>query len=74
MEDLGDALFSILVDESRDISTKETFEAVTVIETPLMIIVGVVKYVKTPRDLCTLNTVWDQHLSEEGKMRFYKNW
>ena len=30
-------------------------------------------YVKTPRGLHTLNSVWVQHLSEEVR-RFYKNW
>ena len=39
-----------------------------------MVIVGVVAYVKTPRGLRSLNTVWAQHLSEEVKRRFYKNW
>lgn len=39
-----------------------------------MVIVGVVAYIKTPRGLRTLNTVWAQHLSEEVKRRFYKNW
>ncbi|KAG2663068.1 hypothetical protein I3760_16G009700 [Carya illinoinensis] len=53
---------------------KETCEAVTVVETPPMVVVGVVGYVRTPRGLRTLNTVWAQHLSEEVKRRFYKNW
>ncbi|XP_071935974.1 large ribosomal subunit protein uL3y-like [Coffea arabica] len=53
---------------------KETCEAVTVIETPPVIVVGVVGYVKTPRGLRCLDTVWAQHLSEEVKRRFYKNW
>jgi len=53
---------------------KETCEAVTLIETPPMVIVGVVAYIKTPRGLRTLNTVWAQHLSEEVRRRFYKNW
>ncbi|RVW48831.1 60S ribosomal protein L3 [Vitis vinifera] len=53
---------------------KETCEAVTIVETPPMVIVGVVAYVKTPRGLRSLNTVWAQHLSEEVKRRFYKNW
>lgn len=44
------------------------------IETPPMVIVGVVGYVKTPRGLRCLNTVWAQHMSEEVKRRFYKNW
>jgi len=53
---------------------KEAVEAVTIIETPPMIVVGVVGYVKTPRGLRALTTVWAQHLSEEVKRRFYKNW
>ncbi|KAM5578085.1 hypothetical protein ABKV19_008419 [Rosa sericea] len=53
---------------------KETCEAVTIIEAPPMVVVGVVGYVKTPRGLRSLNTVWAQHLSEEVKRRFYKNW
>ncbi|CAL0300684.1 unnamed protein product [Lupinus luteus] len=53
---------------------KETCEPVTIIETPPLVVVGVVGYVKTPRGLRTLNTVWAQHLSEEIKRRFYKNW
>ena len=46
----------------------------TIIETPPMIVVGVVAYVKTPRGLRSLNTVWAQHLSEEVRRRFYKSW
>lgn len=57
-----------------ELHKKETCEAVTVVETPPMVIVGVVGYVKTPRGLRCLNTVWAQHLSEEIKRRFYKNW
>lgn len=53
---------------------KETCEAVTIIETPPMVVVGVVGYVKTPRGLRSLCTVWAQHLSEELRRRFYKNW
>ncbi|XP_038993246.1 60S ribosomal protein L3-1-like [Hibiscus syriacus] len=53
---------------------KETCEAVTIIETPPMVIACVVGYVKTPRGLRSLNTVWAQHLSEEVKRRFYKHW
>ncbi|EFJ30452.1 hypothetical protein SELMODRAFT_270706 [Selaginella moellendorffii] len=52
---------------------KETCEAVTIIETPPLIIVGVVAYIKTPRGLRSLNTVWAQHLSDDLKRRFYKN-
>eukprot|EP00897_Mesotaenium_endlicherianum_P008944 jgi/Mesen1/8078/ME000434S07322 len=53
---------------------KETAEAVTIIETPPIVIVGVVGYVKTPFGLRTLATVWAQHLSDNLKRRFYKNY
>merc|ERR1712100_5236 len=52
---------------------KETVEAVTVIETPPMV-VGLVGYVQTPRGLRTLTTVWAEHLSDAVRRRFYKNW
>jgi large subunit ribosomal protein L3e len=53
---------------------KEVVEAVTIIETPPMIVVGVVGYIETPQGLRTLTTVWAQHLSEDLRRRFYKNW
>jgi len=53
---------------------KETVEAVTILETPPMTVVGLVGYVATPRGLRTLTTVWCEHLSESVKRRFYKNW
>lgn len=53
---------------------KEIVEAVTIISTPPMVVVGVVGYVETPRGLRTLATVWANHLSEEVLRRFYKNW
>jgi len=53
---------------------KEVVEAVTIIETPPMIVVGVVGYIPTPRGLRALSTVWTAHLSDEVKRRFYKNW
>lgn len=49
-------------------------EAVTIIETPPMMVVGVVGYIETPRGLRVLKTVWAEHLSEECKRCFYKNW
>lgn len=64
-------LWDIIIAE---LHKKETCEAVTIVETPPMVIVGVVGYVKNPRGLRCLNTVWAQHLSEEVKRRFYKNW
>ena len=69
---------------------KEIVEAVTVIETPpvgrlirvnstsltsnQMVVVGLVGYIETPRGLRSLTTVWAEHLSDEVKRRFYKNW
>jgi large subunit ribosomal protein L3e len=53
---------------------KEVVEAVTIIETPPLIVVGLVGYVETPRGLRTLTTIWAEHLSDEVKRRFYKNW
>jgi large subunit ribosomal protein L3e len=53
---------------------RETVEAVTIVETPPMNVVGVVGYVQTPRGLRTLTTVWTSHLNESVKRRFYKNW
>jgi len=53
---------------------KEAVEAVTIIEAPPMNVVGLVGYVKTPRGLRSLTTVWTEHLEEGLKRRFYKNW
>lgn len=53
---------------------KDIVEPVTIIETPPMIIVGLVGYSSTPHGLRALTTVWASHLSDEVKRRFYKNW
>jgi len=53
---------------------KEAVEAVTIVETPPMVVVGLVGYVETPNGLRTKATVWAQHLNDEVKRRFYKNW
>jgi len=53
---------------------KEVVEAVSVLETPPMIVVGVVGYVSTAQGLRALKTVWAEHLNDELKRRFYKNW
>jgi large subunit ribosomal protein L3e len=52
----------------------EVVEAMSIVETPPMMAVGVVGYVETLRSLHTLTTVWASHLSDEVKRRFYKNW
>merc|ERR1712205_264302 len=53
---------------------KEIVEAVTILETPPMIVCGMVGYYETPRGLKSLTTCWAQHLNDECKRRFYKNW
>ena len=53
---------------------REVVDAVTILETPPMVVVGVVGYVETPNGLRTLTTVFAEHLSEEFKRRCYKNW
>ena len=53
---------------------KEVVEAVTIVENPPMVVVGIVGYVETPRGLRTFKTVFAEHISDECKRRFYKNW
>jgi len=53
---------------------KEVVEAVTVMETPPMVVVGLVGYKTTNYGLKQVTTVWAEHLNEEMKRRFYKNW
>ena len=52
---------------------KEVVEAVTIIETPPIVVVGIVGYVNTPRGLRQLTTVWADHMTDGCKRRFYKN-
>merc|ERR1711899_247550 len=56
------------------VNKKEVVEACTILETPPMIAVGVVGYIETPRGMRALKTVWAEHIGEECKRRFYKNW
>ena len=53
---------------------KEVVEAVTIIETPPMVIVGIIGYIDTPRGPRSLKTIFAEHLSEDCRRRFYKNW
>jgi len=55
-------------------NNKETCEAVTVVEAPPMVVVGMVGYIETPTGMRALTTVWANHLSNEVLRRFYKNW
>lgn len=56
------------------VNKKEVVEAVTVIETPPMVIVGVIGYIETPRGMRSLKTVWAEHIAEDCRRRLYKNW
>jgi len=56
------------------ITKTETVEAVTILECPPMVVVGIVGYLETPRGLRALTTVWAEHLDDSLKRRFYKNW
>merc|ERR1712142_1194355 len=56
------------------VNKKEVVEAVTILETPPVMCIGVVGYIMTPRGLRALKTVWAEHIGEEAKRRFYKNW
>jgi len=53
---------------------KEVVEAVSVLEAPPMIVVGLTGYIETPRGLRALTSVWAGHLSDECKRRFYRTW
>mmetsp|Transcript_33601 Transcript_33601/g.46911 ORF Transcript_33601/g.46911 Transcript_33601/m.46911 type:complete len:393 (+) Transcript_33601:20-1198(+) len=53
---------------------KDIVEAVTIIETPPMVVVGLVGYIETPKGLRALTTIWADHIDEQCKRRFYKNW
>lgn len=57
-----------------EVNKKEVVEAVTIVETPPMIVVGVIGYVNTPRGLRSFKTIFAEHMSDECKRRFYKNW
>lgn len=57
-----------------ELSKREEVEAVTIVETPPMVVVGVVGYVETPKGLRNFKTVFAEHISDECRRRFYKNW
>ncbi|KAH0631750.1 hypothetical protein JD844_019516 [Phrynosoma platyrhinos] len=56
------------------VSKREEVEAVTIIETPPLVVVGVVGYIETPRGMRNFKTIFAEHLSDECRRRFYKNW
>ncbi|XP_023677511.1 large ribosomal subunit protein uL3-like [Paramormyrops kingsleyae] len=56
------------------ISKREEVEAVTIIETPPVVVVGIVGYINTIRGLRTFKTIFAEHISDECRRHFYKNW
>jgi len=56
------------------VNKKEVVEAVSIIETPPMVVVGIVGYIDTPRGPRTFKTVFAEHLAEDCRRHFYKNW
>jgi len=56
------------------VNKKEIVEPVTILETPPMVIIGVIGYIETPRGMRSLKTVWAEHIAEDARRRFYKNW
>jgi len=53
---------------------KEVVEAVTVLEAPPIVVVGITGYRETARGMRSLGTVWAHHVSTEFRRRFYSNW
>ncbi|XP_063046769.1 large ribosomal subunit protein uL3-like [Engraulis encrasicolus] len=56
------------------LSKREVVEAVTIIETPPVVVVGLVGYINTIRGLRNFKTIFAEHMSDECRRRFYKNW
>jgi len=56
------------------LNKKEAIEPVTIVETPEMVVVGVVGYKETPAGLQSITTAWCSHISDEMKRCYYKNW
>lgn len=56
------------------VNKKEVVEACTVLETPPLIVVGIVGLIETPRGPRAFKTIWAEHINEDCKRRFYKNW
>lgn len=56
------------------IHKKEVVEVVTILETPPMVVIGVVGYYQTPFGLKQLGVVFSQHVANEVKRRVSKNY
>jgi len=53
---------------------KEVVEAVTIVEAPPMIVVGVVGYADSAHGLKAQQRVWASHVGDEFKRKFYRRW
>ena len=53
---------------------KEVVEAVTIVECPKMVVVGLVGYIETPRGLKKVKSLFAEHLDESVIRRFYKRY
>jgi len=60
--------------DGKKVLKKDIVHAASVVECPPMKVIGMVGYIETPRGLRTLQTVFAQHLDNDVKRRFYKNW
>merc|ERR1712241_136307 len=56
------------------VNKKEVVEAVTILETPPIMCIGVVGYIETPRGMRALKTVWAGHIGERRPREGSKNW
>jgi len=56
------------------INKKEVVEGVTILDAPPMVVIGLVGYAKTPHGLRPFKTVFAEHIGDEARRRFYRNW
>jgi len=56
------------------IHNREIVEAVTIIETPPVVVVGIIGYIETATGLRSLTTAWAQNMAPEFLRRLYKKW
>ena len=56
------------------LNKKECVEAVTIVECPKMVVVGITGYQETPRGLKKIKTVFAEHLEEGAIRRFYRRY
>lgn len=60
--------------QDHKLNNKEVVEAVTIVEAPPIVVVGLVGYIETVDGFRPLATIWAKHLDESFLRRFYKNW